>query len=87
VRLATLSKDLVKLVNVPEEGNAKADVRDTGIVEVIKKPEAWGPAAGFLSAAGAIFAGSGPVQWALAALMIGAGILGFIYLVKQVRAA
>ena len=87
VRLASLSKDLVKLVNVPEEGNAKADVRDTGIVEVIKKPEAWGPITGFLSAAGAIFAGSGPVQWALAALMIGGGILGFIYLVKRVRAA
>lgn len=30
---------------------------------------------------------AGPVQWALAALMIGGGILGFIYLVKQVRAA
>ncbi|NBB07839.1 glycoside hydrolase family 108 protein [Pseudomonas monteilii] len=87
VRIATLSADMVKDVKVPEEGKAKADVRDTGLIEVIKKPEAWGPLGGFLSAAGAIFAGSGPVQWALAALMIGGGILGFIYLVKRVRAA
>lgn len=87
VRLATLSSNMVMAVNMPEEGKAKADVRDTGLIEVIKKPEAWGPITGFLSAAGAIFAGSGPVQWALAALMIGGGILGFIYLVKRVRAA
>ncbi|MDH2091833.1 hypothetical protein N5K21_24175 [Rhizobium pusense] len=57
-------------MKVPEEGKTKADVRDKGLIEVIKKPEALGPLGGFLSAAGAIFAGSGPVQWALAALMM-----------------
>ncbi len=87
VRLASLSPDMVRDVKVPVEGNAKADVRDTGLLEVVKKPEAWSPIGGVLSAAGAIFAGSGAVQWALAALMIGGDILGFIYLVKRVRAA
>ncbi len=87
VRLATLGQSMVKEVKVPEEGQAKADVRDTGIVEVIKKPEAWGPIGVLLSATGAIFAGSGPVQWALAALMLGGGVVGLVYLVKRVRAA
>jgi lysozyme family protein len=61
--------------SAPVEGAAKADGRDTGINEILKKPEAWGPLGGVISAGGAILAGTGPVQWALAAIMIaGAGL-------------
>lgn len=87
VRLAGVSASLVKPLMVPVEGNAKADSRDTGIVEIIKKPEAWGPLTGFLSAAGAIFAGNGPVQWALAALMVAGGLVGLWHFIQRVREA
>lgn len=69
----------------PVESEAKAVVQDTGLAEVLKKPEAWGPLGGFLSAAGAIFAGAGPIQWALAILMIAGGIVGLIYFVQRIR--
>lgn len=69
----------------PIEAEAKAVVQDTGLAEVLKKPEAWGPLGGFLSAAGAIFAGAGPIQWALAILMIAGGIVGLVYFVQRIR--
>lgn len=62
----------------PVEAEAKAVVQDTGLIEVIKKPEAWGPLGGFLSAAG-------PIQWALAILMIAGGIVGLVYFVHRIR--
>jgi lysozyme family protein len=69
----------------PVEAEAKAVVQDMGIAEVLKKPEAWGPLGGFLSAAGAIFAGAGPIQWALAILMIVGGIVGLVYFIQRIR--
>lgn len=69
----------------PVEAEAKAVVQDTGIAEVLKKPEAWGPLGGFLSAAGAIFAGAGPIQWALAILMIAGGVVGLVYFIQRIR--
>lgn len=69
------------------EGSAKADSRDTGIGEVLKKPEAWGPLGGLLSAGGALFAGSGPVQWALAAALIAGVGVGLYYFIRRVREA
>lgn len=69
----------------PVEAEAKAVVQDTGIAEVLKKPEAWGPLGGFLSAAGAIFAGAGPIQWALAILMLAGGIVGLVYFIQRIR--
>ncbi|MCM2432109.1 glycoside hydrolase family 108 protein [Agrobacterium rosae] len=69
----------------PVEAEAKAVVQDTGIAEVLKKPEAWGPLGGFLSAAGAIFAGAGPIQWALAILMIAGGLVGLVYFIQRIR--
>lgn len=69
----------------PVEAEAKAVVQDTGFAEVVKKPEAWGPLGGFLSAAVAIFAGAGPIQWALAILMIAGGIVGLVYFIQRSR--
>lgn len=64
----------------------KAEQRDTSLTEIIKKPEAWGPLGGLLTAMGAIFQGSGPIQWALgAAVVVGIGI-GLFSFIKRVRA-
>ena len=30
-------------VSAPPEAQAKADVKSTGLLEIVKKPEAWGP--------------------------------------------
>lgn len=69
------------------EGAAKADSRDTGLGEVLKKPEAWGPLGGLLSAGGALFAGNGPVQWALAAALVAGVGVGLYYFIRRVREA
>ncbi|XUY27839.1 glycoside hydrolase family 108 protein [Agrobacterium sp. rho-8.1] len=81
-----MANDVTPLPTIaPVEAEAKASVQDTGLAEVLKKPEAWGPLGGFLSAAGAIFAGAGPIQWALAILMIAGGIVGLVYFVQRIR--
>ena len=69
------------------EGRAKADVSATSVIEIAKKPEAWGPITGLLTAAGALTAGSGPVQWAMALAMVALVGVGLFYLVRQIRAA
>ncbi|WP_234705834.1 glycoside hydrolase family 108 protein [Sinorhizobium meliloti] len=76
LRLAADASDqTVEQPQTPPEAGAKADSRDTGLGEVLKKPEAWGPLGGLLSAAGTLFAGNGPVQWALAAgIVAGIGV-------------
>ncbi|WP_457664007.1 glycoside hydrolase family 108 protein [Sinorhizobium medicae] len=84
---ADASGRTVEKVDAPPEAGAKADSRDTGLGEVLKKPEAWGPLGGLLSAGGALFAGNGPVQWALAAAMVGAVGVGLWYFVRRVREA
>ncbi|RVP13197.1 secretion activator protein [Sinorhizobium meliloti] len=82
---ADASGRTVEKVDTPEEGSAKADSRDTGLGEVLKKPEAWGPLGGLLSTLGALLAGNGPVQWALAvAMVVGVGV-GLWYFIKRVR--
>lgn len=88
LRLATdASGRTVEQSDAPPEADAKADSRDTGLGEILKKPEAWGPLGGALSAGGAILAGNGPVQWALAAIMIAGAGVGLWYLVRRIREA
>lgn len=67
------------------EGSAKADPSNTGLTEALKKPEAWGPLTGLVTAGGAITAGSGPVQWAMAFIMIAVVLIGVVYFVKRIR--
>lgn len=64
----------------------KAAPSDVSLTETLKKPEAWGPLGGLLSASGAIVAGSGPLQWALAAALVIAVGYGVYRLVKRDRA-
>ncbi|KSV72897.1 hypothetical protein N182_28950 [Sinorhizobium sp. GL2] len=84
---ANASGSDVEKTQTPPEAGAKADSRDTGLGEVLKKPEAWGPLGGLLSAGGALFAGNGPVQWALAAALVAGVGVGLYYFVKRVREA
>ncbi|WP_085025302.1 glycoside hydrolase family 108 protein [Ensifer aridi] len=84
---ADASGRTVEKSQAPPEADAKADSRDTGLGEVLKKPEAWGPLGGLLSAGGALFAGNGPIQWALAVAMVGAVGVGLWYFVRRVREA
>ncbi|MDW9547738.1 secretion activator protein [Sinorhizobium meliloti] len=88
LRLASdASGRTVEKSETPPEAGAKADSRDTGLGEVLKKPEAWGPLGGLLSAAGALFAGNGPVQWALAVAVVAAVLVGLWCFVRRVREA
>lgn len=82
---ANASGSDVEKTQTPPEAEAKADSRDTGLGEVIKKPEAWGPLGGLLSAGGALFAGNGPVQWALAAALVAGVGVGLYYFIRRVR--
>ncbi|WP_245262674.1 glycoside hydrolase family 108 protein [Ensifer sp. BR816] len=84
---ADASGQTVEKPQTPPEAAAKADSRDTGLREILKKPEAWGPIGSILTAGGAIIAGNGPVQWALAAIMVASAGLGLWYFVRRVREA
>nr|WP_314094227.1 glycoside hydrolase family 108 protein [uncultured Shinella sp.] len=83
LRLAAAKKPVASQTTA---GSAKADSRDTSIGEVLKKPDAWGPLGGLLSAIGAFAAGSGPVQWALAAAVVAGVAYGIYRLVERERA-
>lgn len=54
----------------PEESSNKAREEDTSTETILKKPESWGPLLGGVSGLSAIFTGSGPLQWALAGVII-----------------
>jgi len=64
---------------------AKAPQSDKAVTDILKKPEAWGPIGGVLSGFAAIASGTGPIQWALAFLMVVAVLVGVYFVVKRVR--
>ncbi|AEH83812.1 putative secretion activating protein (plasmid) [Sinorhizobium meliloti SM11] len=84
---ADASGQTVEKPQTPPESGAKADSSDTGIGEVLKTPEAWGPIGSILTAGGAIMAGSGPLQRALAAIMVASAAVGLWYFLRRVREA
>ncbi|WP_374834623.1 glycoside hydrolase family 108 protein [Paenochrobactrum pullorum] len=64
------------------EPTAIANPADRSLAETLKKPEAWGPLSGLLATIGGLATGAGPVQWALALLIIAAIGYGVWHLVK-----
>lgn len=66
---------------------AIANPADKSLAETLKKPEAWGPLGGLLATVGGLATGAGPVQWALALLIVAAISYGVWSLVKAERAA
>lgn len=69
------------------DGSAKASAEDKGILDTLKKPEAWGPLGGLLGTVATVFAGSGPVQYALSAAIVAAIGYGIYRVVKREREA
>ena len=64
-------------------GTAKPE--QPNLVDALKKPSAWGPLGGLLSALGAVTQGNGPFQWALAALVVAFIAVGVFYAIKQIQ--
>lgn len=56
---------------------------DTSITETLKKPEAWAPLGGLLSAVGGMAAGARTVQWARAVVLVAAVGYGIYRMVKR----
>lgn len=63
----------------------KADPADRSVTDIVKNPEAWGPLTGLVSGLGALVAGSGPVQWALAAGIVAGVAVGVWFFIKRAR--
>ncbi|MDP8250387.1 glycoside hydrolase family 108 protein [Pseudochrobactrum saccharolyticum] len=64
---------------------AKANPKDQSITETLKKPEAWASIGGLLSGLGGMASGTGPMQWALAIIMVGAFAIGAYFLIKRMQ--
>lgn len=80
-----VEKELI-IDEIPSKsGSAKANEKDTALTEVLKKPEAWAPLGGLLSAGGALFSGHGPMQYALAFGVVVGVLVGVYYVVRGVR--
>lgn len=64
---------------------AKANPKDQSITETLKKPEAWASAGGLLTGLAGMASGAGPIQWALAIIMVGAFGTGAYFLIKRMQ--
>lgn len=85
--IALARKAPVRVTAVSDPAGApKAKPSDVSLIETLKKPEAWAPAGGLLTAIGGFAAGTGPVQWALAAAMLIGVCYGIYRLVRRDRA-
>lgn len=76
-----------KVDTKPSEPSAKARDGDTSIETILKKPESWGPLIGGLSGVSAVFSGSGPLQWALAGVLVATTAYVVYKVVKKERAS
>lgn len=69
----------------PNVSDGKAPVENTSLIEVAKKPEAWGPLAGLVSALGGLFSDNTPLQYALAFGVVVGVCIGVFYFIRRVR--
>ncbi|WP_376710375.1 glycoside hydrolase family 108 protein [Pseudochrobactrum lubricantis] len=82
------SRQLIRGFQVNTDVNtssAKANPKDQSLMETFKKPEAWASIGGLLSGLGGMASGSGPIQWALAIIMVGAFATGVYFLIKRMQ--
>lgn len=64
---------------------AKANPVDQSIIETFKRPEAWTSFGGLLTGLAGMASGAGPIQWALAIIMVGAFGAGAYFLIKRMQ--
>lgn len=62
-----------------------ADVPEKKITETLKDPATWGPLTGVVSGVGSVMSGTGPAQYALAAIMVIGFAVGMYLLVKKLQ--
>jgi len=62
-----------------------ADVPEKKITETLKDPATWGPLTGVVSGIGSVLSGTGPAQYALAAIMVIGFAVGMYLLVKKLQ--
>lgn len=55
------------------------------VTETLKDPATWGPLTGLIGGLGSILSGSGPVQWALAAIMVLGFGVGIYLLIRKIQ--
>ena len=63
-------------------GKADGEV-SASISDLAKDPSAWGAAGGLVGSAGALTSGDGPIQWAIAALLVIGGLVAVYTLVRR----
>ena len=66
-----------------EPQSPKAQQSDVSITNTLSQPEAWGPLAGAAAGLGAVVNGTGPVQYALAAVLVIGVLFGLVYFIKR----
>lgn len=81
----SLLNERIPATSTEEVSSTKANPKDQSITETLKKPEAWGPLGGVLMALGGFASGAGPVQWALAVLIVAGVGYGIWSLIKSER--
>lgn len=88
------SKALQLAANAPLTVNMHKDVpptpkakpEDTKALEAWKTPEGIAQGVGALSGLSALFAGTGPLQWALAGVLVIAALVGAYFILRKLRA-
>lgn len=97
-RIASVKDNAIRMVSdrvpvasdVPADASAHAGGPEkitTTILDTVTDPKAWTAAAPLLAAAGALVQGGGPVQWAIAGVVVLAGLTGVVWLVRAMRGA
>jgi len=69
----------------PKRPDAKAEPEQPNIIDAMKKPDTLGLFGSIISSLGAVLAGSGPIQWALSALLVIFGLIAAFYLIKRIK--
>lgn len=80
-----LLRGVSPVLKIEESSSPKANPKDQSITETLKKPEAWASAGGLLTGLAGMASGAGPIQWALAIIMVGAFASGVYFLFHRMR--
>lgn len=71
----------------PPAPTPKAKPEDTSAMQAWKTPEGVAQGVGAVSGLSALLAGSGPLQWALAAVVVIAALVGAYFILRKLRAS